>query len=207
MAPEPVLTINNGFTPDLVEEISALTGRNLRRLRTRRGFSLDRLAKISGVSRAMLGQIETGKSSPTISVLSKIAFALDVPCGSLIADREEASITPVPRAKSKILSSSEGKFQSRALFPFESDRRVEFYELRIAPHHTETADAHQHGTLENLVVAQGTVEIIAGKQPPHILGEGDAVLFHADVPHTYRNMSGIEAILYLVTTYLEEIRV
>ncbi len=207
MAPDAVLQLNDGFKPDTIDDISALTGRNLRRLRTRRGFSLDRLAKISGVSRAMLGQIETGKSSPTISILSKIAFALDVPCGSLIAERTEAAITTVTRAKSKILSSSEGRFQTRALFPFDSDRKVEFYELRIAPHHAESADAHQHGTVENLVVAQGTVEIIAGKQPPHILGEGDAIVFDADVPHTYRNMTGIEAVLYLVTTYLEEIRV
>lgn len=192
-------------TKELADEITVRTGRHLRRLRTRRGYSLDRLAKLAGVSRAMLGQIETGKSSPTISILSKIALALDIPCGALIAERDEPSIVAISRAKSKILSSSEGKFRTRALFPFENARKVEFYELLIAPHHAEVADAHQHGTVENLVVAQGTVEIIAGKQPPQILGEGDAVIFDADVPHIYRNMTGTEAIVYLVTTYLEEI--
>lgn len=207
MAPEALIQSLDGYRPDPVDEVSASTGRALRRLRTRRGFSLDRLAKISGVSRAMLGQIETGKSSPTISILSKIALALEVPCGSLIADRTEAGFTPVPRAQAKILVSSDGRFQSRALFPFESERKVEFYEIRIAGHHTETATAHSHGTVENVVVAQGTIEITAGKRAPHILGEGDALLFDADVPHAYRNMTGGEAILFLVTTYLEEIRV
>lgn len=207
MAPEPVIQFSGDYKHDTTDELSASTGRNLRRLRTRRGYSLDRLAKISGVSRAMLGQIETGKSSPTISILSKIAAALDVTCGSLITERADAAMTPLPRAKSKILSSSEGKFQTRALFPFESERKVEFYELRIAPHHAEVAEAHPHGTVENLVVTQGTVEIIAGKLPPHILGEGDAIVFDADVNHTYRNMTGTEAILYLVTTYIEEVRV
>lgn len=196
-----------GDLRDCADEITVRTGQNLRRLRTRRGYSLDRLAKISGVSRAMLGQIETGKSSPTLSILSKIATALDIPCAALIAERGETSIITVTRAKSKVLSSSEGRFQTRALFPFEGDRKVEFYELRISPHHTESSDAHRHGTVENLVVAQGTVEIIAGKQPPQILGEGDAVIFDADVAHIYRNMTGTEAILYLVTTYLEEVRV
>ncbi len=198
---------SDGDLRDPADEITFRTGQNLRRIRTRRGYSLDRLAKIAGVSRAMLGQIETGKSSPTLSVLSKIAVALDIPCAGLIAERGETSIITVTRAKSKILSSSEGRFQTRALFPFEGERKVEFYEIRISPHHTENADAHQHGTVENLVVAQGTVEIIAGKQPPYILGEGDAILFDADVPHIYRNMTGTEAILYLVTTYLEDIRV
>jgi transcriptional regulator with XRE-family HTH domain len=111
MVSDAVLQLSEDLRPDTVDDISALTGMNLRRLRTRRGFSLDRLAKISGVSRAMLGQIETGKSSPTISILAKIAAALEVPCGSLIAERAEAVITAVPRAKSKILISSEGKFR------------------------------------------------------------------------------------------------
>jgi len=44
---------------------------NLKRLRTRQGHSLERLAKLAGVSRAMLSQIETGKSVPTISLLLK----------------------------------------------------------------------------------------------------------------------------------------
>lgn len=189
-----------------VDEISSLTGQNLRRLRTRRGYSLDRLAKISGVSRAMLGQVETGKSSPTISILWKIAAALDVPCGSLIAQPHDTSLQVLTHAKAKVLSASEGKFQTRALFPYESDRKVEFYELRIAPYHTEIAEAHHHGIIENLVVSRGTVEIVAGKHPPQILGEGDAVIFDADVVHSYRNMTSSEAVLYLVSTYVEEVR-
>lgn len=205
MASDRLLSIE-GDVRDHADEITVGTGQNLRRLRTRRGYSLDRLAKISGVSRAMLGQIETGKSSPTLSILAKIASALDVPCATLIVDREETSVICMTRAKAKVLSSSEGKFQTRALFPFEGERKVEFYELRISPHHTESADAHRPGTIENLVVTQGTVEIIAGRQPPQILGEGDAILFDADVPHVYRNMTSTEAVLYLVTTYPEEIR-
>jgi Helix-turn-helix domain len=39
-------------------ELSSILGRNLRRLRTQRGHSLERLARLSGVSRAMLGQID-----------------------------------------------------------------------------------------------------------------------------------------------------
>ncbi|HTU64105.1 MAG TPA: helix-turn-helix transcriptional regulator, partial [Polyangiales bacterium] len=46
---------------------------NLRRLRTRKGFSLERLARASGVSRAMLNQIELARSAPTVNVLWRIA--------------------------------------------------------------------------------------------------------------------------------------
>ena len=62
-----------------------VVGANLRRLRNQRGLSLERLAQISGVSRAMLGQIELGQSAPTINVLWKIASALEVPFSALIS--------------------------------------------------------------------------------------------------------------------------
>lgn len=188
--------------PDTTPDLPAIVGANLRRLRTKQGYSLDRLAKASGVSRAMLGQIENGKSAPTISLLWKIATALGVPFATLISSRHVSGTTLLRRDDAKILVSSDGRFTSRALFPFESERRTEFYELRLAPNHTDHAEAHAPGTVENLVVTQGAVEIVTGREPPQLLGEGDAIVFQADVPHRYRNMRSVEAVLYLVMTYV-----
>jgi len=190
---------------DPAAELSAAVGRNLRQLRTRRGYSLERLAKLSGVSRAMLGQIETGKSTPTIALLWKVATALGVPFSNLLAS-ENSSGTILLRAEdAKILSSKDGKFTSRALFPFTEERKVEFYELRLAPHHRENAEAHAPGTRENLILAHGTVEIHVEGSRPVVLSEGDAIVFEADVPHAYRNLGPTEAILYLVMTYVEAV--
>ncbi|MCX5571537.1 helix-turn-helix domain-containing protein [Kaistia sp. K-TC2] len=197
-APDEVATDTSG-------ELAALVGRNLRRLRTRRGHSLERLAKLSGVSRAMLSQIETGKSAPTINLLWKVATALGVPFATLMNGQEARGTTVMLRDKAKILTSSDGRFSSRALFPFSGERKVEFYELRLGPNHREDADPHAPGTLENLVVAQGTIEIIAGRDAPQVLGEGDAIAFEADVPHSYRNLRASEAVIYLVMTYVETI--
>jgi transcriptional regulator with XRE-family HTH domain len=186
-------------------ELPAILGRNLRRLRTRRGHSLERLAKLSGVSRAMLGQIETGKSTPTISLLWKVATALDVPFANLLAADATSGTTVLRRGDSKLLSSSDGRFTSRALFPFDSERRVEFYELRLASNHREDAEAHAPGTRENLVVVKGAVEIATAQERPVTLGEGDAIVFEADIAHSYRNLGSTEAVLYLVMTYVEAI--
>src|SRR5579859_404207 len=60
-------------------DLAPVVGKNLRRLRTQRGLSLERLSRASGVSRAMLGQVELGQSAPTINVLWKIARALGIP--------------------------------------------------------------------------------------------------------------------------------
>jgi mannose-6-phosphate isomerase-like protein (cupin superfamily) len=153
----------------------------------------------------MLGQIETGKSAPTISLLWKVATALGVPFSNLLV-AEAASGTALLRSEdAKILSSKDGRFTTRALFPFSAERKVEFYELRIAPHHRENAEAHAPGTRENLVLVQGAVEISVQGSRPVALAQGDAIVFDADVPHAYRNLGPTEAVLYLVMTYVETV--
>ena len=81
---------------------------------------------------------------------------------------------------------------------------MEFYELRLAPGGVERADAHPPGTVENLVVSRGNMEIETGSGT-HALGPGDAVVFEADAPHAYRNAGDVEAIMFLVMTYADTV--
>lgn len=193
-----------GSHGDETKELSAIVARNLKRLRQRQGHSLERLANLSGVSRAMISQIELGRSTPTIALLWKLARALQVPFAALISDRGQGGTTVLRAEAAKVLTSADGSFTSRALFPFDSERRVEFYKLTIAPHAIEVAVPHQTGTLENLVVAAGQVEIEVA-DTIYRLRSDDAILFEADVPHSYRNLGNDTAILYLVMSYVEVI--
>lgn len=197
-APAPALEISEPT------DLAPIVGANLRRLRTRRGLSLEKLANLSGVSRAMLGQIELGQSAPTINVLWKIARALEVTFSALISSRTQSGVLVLRAGEAKVLTSKDRTFSSRALFPFDEPRRVEFYELRLSSGGVERADAHAPGTSENLVVSAGTVEIdIAGES--HRLEAGDSILFEADSPHAYRNAGRGEAVMFLVMTYAQEV--
>ncbi len=187
-------------------DLAPLVGKNLRRLRTQRGLSLERLSKASGVSRAMLGQIELAQSAPTINVVWKIARALGVPFSALITTSGATGTTKLMRLdQAKRLTSHDGSFISRALFPFDEPRRVEFYELTLAAGAVENADPHPPGTTENLIVSKGTVEIDRPGEH-HVLAQGDAIVFEADVPHSYRNPGTADCTMYLVMTYAEEVR-
>ncbi len=185
-------------------DLTPVVGSNLRRLRLRRSLSLEKLSRQSGVSRAMLGQIELGQSAPTINVLWKISTALGVPFSALISSRSSGGVSVLRAEQAKKLTSHDGSFSSRALFPFDEPRRVEFYELRLAPRGVEHADAHAPGTAENLVVSQGRVEIDIGGAT-QALGPGDAIVFEADQPHAYRNPADGEALMYLVMTYADTV--
>ncbi|MDB4969512.1 MAG: transcriptional regulator, family [Myxococcales bacterium] len=185
-------------------DLSPLVGDNLRKLRAQRSLSLEKLAQLSGVSRAMLGQIELGQSVPTINVLWKIARGLGVTFSALIATPRRPGPRVLREREARILSSADRKFSSRALFPVNEPRRVEFYELRLAPGGVERAEAHAAGTVENLVVSAGEVEIEAAGNT-QTLGAGDAILFEADTPHVYRNRGRGEAVMFLVMTYADTV--
>lgn len=187
-------------SPAASADLTPIVGANLRRLRTKRGLSLERLSQASGVSRAMLGQIELGRSTPTINVVWKIARALSVPFSALITDSGVQRPAVLRAEKMRILTSYDGAFISRALFPFDEPREVEFYELRLAAASVEKADPHPPGTKENLVVVEGELEMIVGPDR-HQLGMGDALLFDADVPHEYWNRGSVPLRMFLVMTY------
>lgn len=192
---------------DLDVDIGAAVSANLRRLRAERELTLDQLSEASGVSRAMLNQIETGKSVPTIATLWKVAAGLHVPFQQLIAVEAAPRSVVMRRSDAKVLANAEGTFSSRALFPYDGGpRTTEFYELVLAPGGSERAEPHARGTTERLVVVKGRVTIeIAGER--HELAERDAIGFEADVPHAYLNPDARrEALLYLVMTYADPVR-
>lgn len=181
--------------------LARVVGQNLKRLRRRQGYSLERLAKLSGVSRAMLGQIETGRSVPTVGLLAKIAVALDVSIPGLLTSQDSVETEVLRPGKTHAIVSSEGKFVARALFPLGGERRVEFYEVTIQSGHREENKPRAAGTRENLVVEEGSIEVIVGRERPVLLRGGDALLFAADQPHVYRNAGAEPARLFVVVTY------
>jgi rhodanese-related sulfurtransferase/transcriptional regulator with XRE-family HTH domain len=182
--------------------LDIVVGANLRALRSQRKLSLDALAELTGVSRTVLGQIELGRTPPSVSVVWKIARAFDVPFSALLATTESTATSVLRAAQAKRLVSPDGRFSSRALYPLGDRPAVEFYELYLGPHSREDAQPHQPGTRENLIVTTGRLELTVG-DVRYELAKGDAIVFGADVAHAYVNPSSEECWMYLVMTYTQ----
>jgi rhodanese-related sulfurtransferase/transcriptional regulator with XRE-family HTH domain len=181
-------------------ELDAVVSENFRTLRKERGWTLDMLAGLSGVSRHTLGQIEIGRSAPSLGTLWKIARAFEVPFSALLARPESTATRVLRQAGAKRLPSVDGRFSSRALFSPDDHGKVEFYELWLAGHGREDAEAHAPGTRENLVVTSGRLVLEIAKDR-YELAKGDAIVFVADVPHAYVNPASEECWMNLVMTY------
>ncbi|MEW5189153.1 helix-turn-helix transcriptional regulator, partial [Citrobacter freundii] len=77
----------------------------LRTLRHQREWSLSRLAEETGVSKAILGQIERNESSPTVATLWKIATGLNVPFSTFISPPEsDGTLTFDPQQQAMVVT-------------------------------------------------------------------------------------------------------
>jgi transcriptional regulator with XRE-family HTH domain len=179
-----------------------LVGVNLARLRAERQLSLDALARASGVSRAMLAQVESARSVPSIQVLCKVSAALKVSVSAFLRRHAVSGFEHLPAERASRRVSADGRYSARALYPEDAPAVAEFHELRIAPLHTEPGTRRAPGTTVNLVVSEGTLEVSVHDRR-QLLATGDAIVFDADQPHSLRNPGDTEARVFRVTLNAE----
>jgi transcriptional regulator with XRE-family HTH domain len=171
-----------------MDQIHVRLGQNLKAIRRLRELSLDQTAEITGVSKAMLAQIERGESSPSISTIWKIANGLRLTFSTLIQEsKPEVSI--VRQSDVAPLTSDDGKFRSYPLFPFDPQHHLEIYAVEMDGQSTHLSDSHTEGVEEFLIIAEGELELQIGDEV-YVIAQGDSLRFAADRPHHYRNASG-----------------
>ncbi|UYG01527.1 helix-turn-helix domain-containing protein [Halomonas sp. GD1P12] len=166
--------------------IAAHVTHTVKRLRRERAWSLDRAAVETGVSKAMLGQIERGESSPTVSTLWKIASGFRVSFSSLFdsgaATREALECDQhVP-----VWGEDSVGMQARLLFPFDPLLGFEMFMIELAPHALSESAPHAAGVVEHIVVVEGELQFCLDGQWQS-LKEGEGLRFLADRPHAMRN--------------------
>lgn len=172
---------------------------NLRRIRKSKQMSLDNVARETGISKSMLGQIERGEANPTIGTIGKIISGLRVNFMDLIASPQEESYLVRRQALSPAKEEA-GNYASYVYFPYEQGRDFEIYEITVHPGRSYRCTSHGEQTMEYLVVCDGALSLDLGEEP-HMLGPGDAIRFHTDRAHVYRNQGDSPLRFFTVFTW------
>src|SRR3990167_10996136 len=142
---------------DIFKHISV----TLKNLRHERGWSLDKTAQETGVSKAMLGQIEREESSPTIATLWKIASGFQTSFSSFIEEQVEESNTSLYRVgNTQTLHPTDDKIRVFPLFPFEKEHNFELFIIELLPGCEHLSPPHKHGVVEHVVVVDGEMEVL-----------------------------------------------
>ena len=184
-----------------VEPLHEHICRRVKSMRKSRGWTLEQLAALSGVSRSMLSQIERGTANPTLAVAYRIAHAFGMTLGSLVDTPSGApQIDVIVAEDQSYLFRDDEDCRIRTLSPLQLEKDVEFYELTLRPGGTLASAAHFGGTREFLTIEKGSVRLTAGEESRE-LKKGDSAHYPADVPHKIENIGRGEAVLFLVDIY------
>ena len=162
-------------------------GQQLKQIRNEVGWSLSQASEETGVSKAMLGQIERNESSPTVATLWKIATGFHKPLSlfveGILVEKEDGKV----RKNSKPFSSHKHDLKAKILFPFDPRFGFEMFLIKLDPEQTHLSAAHDKGVVEHVTVISGAIEVkLKGRWKK--LSQGDVLRFAADQPHGYRNI-------------------
>ncbi|MYM22324.1 helix-turn-helix domain-containing protein [Duganella sp. FT135W] len=177
-------------------------GASLQRLRLARGLTLEDLSRIAGVSKSMLSQIEREKANPTIAITWRLANALGVQIGELLAtaQRETETIRVIDAHETPTLPGLHAGYVLRILGPLELASKYEWYELTLSPGGELASQGHDPGAQEHLTLLHGSVEVEVGNDKKKVK-LGSTARYPGDQQHIIRNVGKTEAKALLVVIH------
>jgi transcriptional regulator with XRE-family HTH domain len=151
-------------------------GHQVRRWRAERGLTLAKVAEATGLNVGYLSQIENDKASPSLSCLSALASALDVPIAWFLIDETRAP--EVTRLADRRWRETPGGRASRVDARGSSD--ISIIEVNAQPGHG--TGVHSHAGDEHHLVTAGRFRLTQGEHVTE-LGPGDYLRWDGLVPH------------------------
>ncbi|HWP50257.1 MAG TPA: helix-turn-helix domain-containing protein, partial [Clostridia bacterium] len=179
--------------------LSLVISENLKKIREENKLSLDMVAKLSGVSKSMLGQIERCEVNPTVSTMWKIANGLKISFSQFIT-HAESDIELIDTTHLEPILEDKGNVKIYPTFPFDSVRRFEIYSLEINKAGYLSTEPHLQGTQEFITLFSGELTITLGEKR-FVVNAGKAIRFKADEPHSYENTGNAICLLNMVIYY------
>lgn len=162
-------------------------GATVRRRRLALGLSLEALAEASGVSAAMLSEVERSVKNPTVKLAYQIARALGCSLTELL---DEGAPKPpmIVRAPERLaLVDPESGVERYSLSPEMLRRGLELVSYTLPPRTSAgEMEPNRAGLLEHVTVTSGTLTIVLGGTS-HELQTGDGVTYDPQVTVEYRN--------------------
>ena len=174
------------------EAVIDSVGANCAWYRQERGLSLEALARLSGVSKGMLVEIEQRRTNPSIATLCRIANALNVGLSEILYEK------PSPARVVRHSSTAGKEFwrtPSGSTAVLIDAARVlnvggELWRWSLAPSETFAGASHPEGTQEFLHVLRGTLVVDVSGETARCVAH-ESLRVRADAPHSYRNPEGV----------------
>lgn len=190
-----------------MEEFSAKAGsihvgQRLRTLRGERGISMRGLARLSGLSANALSMIERGMTSPSVSTLSKLASALEIPIMAFFRSEPRREDVVFCKAAERTRVEFPGGLWEGLGGEFFSGR-IEAIMLTLEGQGSSGPHGMLHTGQEFVFCVQGQLEYSVDQQS-YLLEAGDSLIFAAHYEHHWRNPGKQMTLAVIVISSFEE---
>ncbi|EKU54961.1 MULTISPECIES: helix-turn-helix domain-containing protein [Acinetobacter] len=184
-----------------MQDIPPNVAEALKSLRTERGLSLSQTAELTGVSKAMLGQIELGKSSPTVATLWKIATGFNVAFSTFLEGGRAQTAPEIHHFRDlPVFEQGHSGMRVSPLIAFDEQLRMDVLKIELLPGASSESSPHEAGVIEHIIVFAGVLQLqLEGIN--HTVAAGESIRFHADIPHTYANTGEQSVIMHNIIHY------
>jgi transcriptional regulator with XRE-family HTH domain len=184
------------------EQEAPMVGLHLKELRSVRGLSLRALAELCDLSPNTISLIERGASSPSVSTLHRLATALGVPITTFFTEPIEKREVILTRAEERARSGTAKVVLESIGYGLEQQACDPFMVTMEAG--ASSGDKVMVHTGHELVFCvEGTLEYEIDAEK-YLLYPGDALLFHADLPHRWRTANKHPVKFLLVMQLIED---
>lgn len=156
----------------------------VRRERNRAGISLSELARIAGIGKSTLSQLEAGTGNPSIETLWALSVALKVPFSALV-EPPRPRVQVVRLGDGAATKSGTADYTVTLLSSAPPSARRDLYRVFAQPGADRVSEPHLAGTIEHLVIVSGRA--LAGPTNELVeLKPGDYITYPGDAPHVFR---------------------
>ena len=152
--------------------INEAIAKNLTALRKQQNVSIGKLARITGLSKAAISQIEQGSANPTINTIYKIATALHVPYAALL-ETHESTAKAIFKDDVPLAASPDGSLKSYSYYSSNPERNIKIMVLELAPHCAHRIESARDAE-RYIIVKSGSMAVEIGEFSYFLL-EGDAI--------------------------------
>ena len=180
-------------------EIGKIIAFNIKHLRMERNLSLTQLSEVSGVSKAMLSDIEKGNGNPTINTIWKIANGLKVPYTKLM-DGVDNKATLVRKCDAPSQSGETDDYKVYCYYPTTPTRNFELFYVELQGNSSNSSIGHSDKAQEYVFIIEGQLTIKTDNTE-YILEKGDSLTFDSSIAHTYFNSKNDIALFMVINYY------
>lgn len=147
--------------------------------RAQLGYTLAHLAEKSGVSKAMLCDVEAGKKNPTVRVLHQISLGLGCTISDLLDIEPTPRLDHIRREERKVFIDQESGIARHLLAPALTRHGIQVLMYHFPSGSEVEWSAEMPGVFEHITVLKGSMRLTLASESV-TLHEGDSVTFAAD---------------------------